>query len=850
MKWLPFQSAVRRIRLKSEPGDQQDQYLQMPLTEAFDYLDVLSLGLSERDLFQLRQADYGVVAGRVLANGGVGVPNCRVSIFIPAGAQQGPAGELLRQRYPWQVVGPEDVDANGRRYNLLPDQQSFRGYNGYVPNELGIGATPITPVGSFPEREAVLTDPVAREVHEQYYRHTTVTNESGDFVLMGIPIGSHVLHLDGDLTDIGRWSFSPIILRQTLGYPSAQFEDDGRKIRASTDLDSMAHLVSLNAQITVRPLWGQDGGRVSLGLTRQDFKIPVPLRPHFTLAGSLFSMGRNRWWGDRLKFRLHFGLRNLCVTLGQTFCMGESSCSLKTYFCAGIDVSFFPTVKVGNCDNRPNDKFFFCAGFSIPNVLPFFRLEFRDDYCRLNGGKYDSSPLDIINHGATCECDVQKALEHVPDDGLSAALMLSAHRPEEPDLRLFSLTDEVSEEQAIRWSLPLETGHDQIGDADFVSFDPRRGVRRVSATEYLEISEPGQFILQPFCNRRPMITREDGLLVDSPDPRLGVMTEFRGYLYVKGKESLDAPSTSDASARVALKVPQSFDYDYNFGSDGVPYLLDTHSRVPEWVFRHGHFKAGGLYSVAQRIATRRALLSEADEQRNDTSFESKDADGSVYKKGWDIQTGLIVYTDTPVDRRDRLPANNVTYMGVESEYTQAQAPVVVATPTVPYQPPLNFGSGAASGDFDPSVYADGNVGAGITLKSPTGTSYWTSGQTVSILYNIDGSVVIPNDRLTIEIFFISPGGTAKDTPFYVMFGTNTTQLFAIDQEISVSPAQLNGDPAYFSWLASIGPKPATMGRGGPSSANVNFDFVVRVVVRSIEDPAIHGVSPAFNFRLV
>jgi hypothetical protein len=868
MTWFARRPKVRHLRLRTEPGTADDQFLQVPLTEHFDYLDVLSLELSQQDLYALQQADYGVVAGRVVANEGVGVPNCRISIFIPApapSATEEPLEAYLRQRYPWQQIGPDDVDESGRRYNLLPAQPAFRGYNGFPYNELGIGATPVTPLGSFPEREGVLTDPVAQAVHERYYRYTTVTNESGDFVLMGVPVGQHTLHLDADLTDLGRWSYSAAMLQQVLGYPESQFEENGKRVKQTTDLNSMSHLITLDNRVTVRPLWGQRDETGStkgnlLGITRQDFRFPVPLRPHFTLGGSLFSMGRNRWWGDNLHFRLHFGLRNLCVRTSDWIIGG--GCSFGINFCAGIDVTVL-TIEVGNCDNHPDDTFYFGFGFRIPNIIPFFRFEFRDDYCRLNGGKYDSSPFDLINHGATCECDVDAALQHVPDDGLSAGLLLSSHRPELPVVKLFSLTDEISDEQATRWLSLLDAGQQRITESDWGEFNPATSVKLIPKTGYLALLEQGQFILQPFCNRRPMITGEDGRLVDSPDPSKGVMTEFRGYLHVKGSQELDTPSTADSTGRLALKIPQSFDYGYAYDADGNPHSQQDNPRTNEWIFRHGLFQAGRLYSVAQRVATRRATMSNEEEQENDIGFLSQtfqpDADGSVYKKGWDVQTGLLIYTDRPEGRiykngstytpenttpqRDNFPANDTTYLGQESNFSRSpSAPVNTSTSgTTQYVRP-----GPPHTDFDWNTYPAGLVDQGIHVSEPTTTSMWVQNQTVAIKWALSGGATIPGGRVQIRLVVL--GNSSTTSPPYLLFNTDKSQIFSLSSRQTFNAA----NPVY-NWASYLIAKPSTVRVNGftnVNTANMDFDLTCRIIINSLDDSTVYGVSPSFTMRIV
>jgi hypothetical protein len=61
----------------------QDKYIKVRLEQNVDTLEFLSMSLGTSDVYQNFNADYGVLIGRVLANGGVGIPNAKISIFIP-----------------------------------------------------------------------------------------------------------------------------------------------------------------------------------------------------------------------------------------------------------------------------------------------------------------------------------------------------------------------------------------------------------------------------------------------------------------------------------------------------------------------------------------------------------------------------------------------------------------------------------------------------------------------------------------------------------------------------------------------------------------------------------------------
>ena len=72
----------KSIRVRTTPnGD--DKYIKVELKQDFDLLEILSLKLRQEDVYQNFCSNYGVVAGRVSVNNGFGLPNVKVSIFIP-----------------------------------------------------------------------------------------------------------------------------------------------------------------------------------------------------------------------------------------------------------------------------------------------------------------------------------------------------------------------------------------------------------------------------------------------------------------------------------------------------------------------------------------------------------------------------------------------------------------------------------------------------------------------------------------------------------------------------------------------------------------------------------------------
>ena len=71
----------KSIRIRTEPG--VDRNINVKIDQDFDSLEILSLKLRQEDLYDRFCADYGIVVGRVVANGGFGVPNATISVFVP-----------------------------------------------------------------------------------------------------------------------------------------------------------------------------------------------------------------------------------------------------------------------------------------------------------------------------------------------------------------------------------------------------------------------------------------------------------------------------------------------------------------------------------------------------------------------------------------------------------------------------------------------------------------------------------------------------------------------------------------------------------------------------------------------
>jgi len=66
----------KSYRIRTSIGT--DRNVRVDINQDFDFLEILSLKLRQEDVYTRFCADYGVVAGRVIVNGGYGVPNANV----------------------------------------------------------------------------------------------------------------------------------------------------------------------------------------------------------------------------------------------------------------------------------------------------------------------------------------------------------------------------------------------------------------------------------------------------------------------------------------------------------------------------------------------------------------------------------------------------------------------------------------------------------------------------------------------------------------------------------------------------------------------------------------------------
>ena len=164
----------KSYRIRTDVGI--DKSITVKMQKNIDLYEILSLKLSGEKVYKLQTSNYGVIVGRVLANDAFGIPNAKVSVFIESDGNDARDVEYI---YPYSEVTSKD--RNGIRYNILPDYNDDNCYR---------------VVGTFPNKRLVLDDNTYLEIFDKYWKYTTVTNSSGDYMIFGLPTGSTQLHVE------------------------------------------------------------------------------------------------------------------------------------------------------------------------------------------------------------------------------------------------------------------------------------------------------------------------------------------------------------------------------------------------------------------------------------------------------------------------------------------------------------------------------------------------------------------------------------------------------------------------------------------------------------------------------
>lgn len=277
-------------RIRTELGITKT--INVELDQEFEFLEILSLKLNQQDVYLRACSDYGVMVGRVTANNGLGIPNARVSIFIPI-ENIDESNPVISSIYPYK--SPSDKNEDGYRYNLLPYEKSYSTHSA---------------TGTLPTRLDVLTGNTAFEVYEKYYKFTAKTNDSGDYMIMGVPLGEQTVVMDVDLSDIGEFSLTPQDLIRMGRATEAQVA--GNRFRTSTDLNTLPQIVNLTKVVEISPLWGEPS-ICQIAINRVDFDLRdeanIDIQPTSVFIGSIYSTPDN--------FRLRPDIKFLGLTISK-----------------------------------------------------------------------------------------------------------------------------------------------------------------------------------------------------------------------------------------------------------------------------------------------------------------------------------------------------------------------------------------------------------------------------------------------------------------------------------------------------------------------------------------------------
>ncbi|MCD8206834.1 MAG: hypothetical protein LUD72_02745, partial [Bacteroidales bacterium] len=262
------QNSTVRIRTAVD-ATKDAYYLPLPLEQTYDTIEILSLKLDQKNDYKYYQSPTGVIVGRVYANGGFGVQNAAVSVFVAVGND-----DTTRQRLLYNYTAINDVDNNNVRYNILESEVDDACHQD---------------VGTFPSKRRVLDNGDVIEMFDKYYSITTRTNASGDYMLTGIPSNSTVtLHMDCDLSDIGLMSQRPRDLVYK-GYDINLF-DNPNKFKKDENLNSLTQIITQNKSVYVYPYFAEstsneDGSNV--GITRVDFDLNYKIESTCVFMGSV-----------------------------------------------------------------------------------------------------------------------------------------------------------------------------------------------------------------------------------------------------------------------------------------------------------------------------------------------------------------------------------------------------------------------------------------------------------------------------------------------------------------------------------------------------------------------------------
>lgn len=263
----------KSYRIRADVQNEEYVDLNLNLVQDIDTFEILSLKISQDGLYKLHTSNYGCLVGRVLANNSVGVPNVNLSIFIEADSAT-TEDAILSYLYPYKSVSQKNEE--GVRYNLLTEEKVSACHQN---------------VGTFPVKRMVLDDYNVFEVYDKYYKFTTTTNKSGDYMMFGVPIGNQYLHMDLDISDIGDLLSQRPRDMVYKGYSSNLF-DSANMFKKDNNLDTLTQIFTQDTTVYIHPFWGEpeemgEADSEGVRITRRDINLNYKFEPTCVFMGSL-----------------------------------------------------------------------------------------------------------------------------------------------------------------------------------------------------------------------------------------------------------------------------------------------------------------------------------------------------------------------------------------------------------------------------------------------------------------------------------------------------------------------------------------------------------------------------------
>jgi hypothetical protein len=124
-------------------------------------------------------------------------------------------------------------------------------------------------------------------IYCKYYKFTTTTNDSGDYMIFGLPIGAHNLHVEADLSDIGFLSQKPYNL-MSEGSNKKLFKSPSQFKNINDTVNPIQLKKVSPVSVNVIPFWG-DEEQFEIGITRLDVDLLVNIKPTAIFMGSVIT---------------------------------------------------------------------------------------------------------------------------------------------------------------------------------------------------------------------------------------------------------------------------------------------------------------------------------------------------------------------------------------------------------------------------------------------------------------------------------------------------------------------------------------------------------------------------------